>query len=175
VKYGVILDAEFFEYLERHVNQLSARRTDVLQHTIARSCELKALVVSQDEREETGARAVLNYGHTFCHAFETLTGYGKLLHGEAVTIGMLCASRLAERLGRIDASVTARQQALLKQLGLPIDVPDELESEAILRVMSRDKKVEHGRLRFVLPSRLGQVELVGDVSPKDVRAALVSR
>ncbi len=175
VKYGVILDAEFFEYLERHANQLAARRTDVLQHTIARSCELKALVVSQDEREETGVRAVLNYGHTFCHAFETLTGYDKLLHGEAVSIGMLCASRLAERLGRIDASVTARQQALLKQLGLPIDVPNELESEAILRIMSRDKKVEHGRLRFVLPSRLGHVELVGDVAPDDVRAALISR
>lgn len=175
VKYGVILDAKFFDYLERHADGLTARRADVLQHTIARSCELKALVVSQDEREETGVRAVLNYGHTFCHAFETLTGYEKLLHGEAVSIGMLCASRLAERLGRIDASVTARQQTLLKQLGLPTDVPDELESEAILRVMSRDKKVEHGRLRFVLPSRLGHVELVGDVAPDDVRAALISR
>jgi 3-dehydroquinate synthase len=174
VKYGVILDAEFFTYLEQNIDGLVERRPDVLQHIVARSCELKAQVVSQDEREETGVRAVLNYGHTFCHAFETLTGYEQLLHGEAVAIGMLCASRLAERMGRIDASVTARQHALLQALGLPLDVPEDLQSEAILRVMERDKKVEHGRLRFVLPSRMGSVELVGDVSPDDVRAALTA-
>ncbi|HVX61811.1 MAG TPA: 3-dehydroquinate synthase, partial [Pirellulales bacterium] len=174
VKYGVILDAEFFTYLEQNIDGLVERRPDVLQHIVARSCELKAQVVGQDEREETGVRAVLNYGHTFCHAFETLTGYEQLLHGEAVAIGMLCASRLAERMGRIDASVTARQHALLQALGLPLDVPEDLQSEAILRVMERDKKVEHGRLRFVLPSRMGSVELVGDVSPDDVRAALTA-
>jgi 3-dehydroquinate synthase len=171
VKYGVILDAEFFAWLESHTVDLNARDPSVLRHAIARSCQLKAWVVSQDEREETGLRAVLNYGHTFCHAFETLTGYSQLLHGEAVAIGMLCASRLAERLGRIDASITQRQEQLLRTLGLPVAVP-RLDPEKIVRAMSHDKKVEHGRLRFVLPSRLGHVELVGDVPVKLVREAL---
>jgi len=174
VKYGVILDAEFFAYLERHVDGLVARRPEVLQHVIARSCELKAQVVSQDEREETGARAVLNYGHTFCHAFETLTGYGRLLHGEAVSIGMLCASRLAERLGRVDAAFTARQRDLLALLGLPVEAPAALGADEVLAAMSRDKKVEHGRLRFVLPAEMGRMELVGGVSDDDVRAALAA-
>ena len=139
---------------------------------MARSCRLKADVVEQDERELTGVRAVLNYGHTFCHAFETLTGYEQLLHGEAVSIGMACAARLAQRLGRVDASFIQRQQALLESLGLPINVP-QLDADDVLSVMSRDKKTEHGRLRFVLPTRLGHVELVGDVSTADVRAAMV--
>jgi 3-dehydroquinate synthase len=171
VKYGVILDAEFFEYLEANVAGLNARDSEVLRDTVARCCELKAQVVSRDEREETGLRAVLNYGHTFCHAFETLTNYSTLLHGEAVSIGMMCAARLAERLGRIDASLIDRQYRLLTALNLPTAVP-QLETEDVLRVMSRDKKVEHGRLRFVLPSRMGHVELVAGVPADDVRAAL---
>jgi 3-dehydroquinate synthase len=94
VKYGVILDHEFFDYLEKNVEGLNARTPEVLRHVVARSCELKADVVRQDEYETTGLRAVLNYGHTFGHAFEALSGYGGLLHGEAVSIGMICASRL---------------------------------------------------------------------------------
>jgi 3-dehydroquinate synthase len=172
VKYGVILDADFFTYLEANIAGLTDRDPQVLRRIVARSCELKAQVVSQDEREETGLRAVLNYGHTFCHAFETLTGYGLLLHGEAVSIGMLCASRLAERLGRVDSEFTHRQHALLSALGLPIDVP-ALDPDRILAVMSRDKKVEHGQLRFVLPTRMGHVELVGGIDPTHVRAALL--
>jgi 3-dehydroquinate synthase len=171
VKYGVILDAEFFEYLEANVAGLNGRDPDVLRDTVARCCELKAQVVSRDEREETGLRAVLNYGHTFCHAFETLTNYSTLLHGEAVSIGMMCAARLAERLGRIDASLIDRQYRLLTALNLPTDVP-ALDEDDVLRVMARDKKVEHGRLRFVLPSRMGHVELVAGVPAEDVRAAL---
>ena len=171
VKYGVILDADFFAYLEANIAGLRSRDPQVLRRVIARSCELKAQVVSQDEREETGLRAVLNYGHTFCHAFETLTGYGLLLHGEAVSIGMLCASRLAERLGRVDSEFTRRQHAILSALALPVDVP-ELDPDRILAVMARDKKVEHGQLRFVLPTRMGHVELVGGVDPSHIRAAL---
>jgi 3-dehydroquinate synthase len=173
VKYGVILDADFFAYLERSVAGLIERHPDVLRHIVARCCELKAQIVSQDEREETGARAVLNYGHTFCHAFETLTGYGRLLHGEAVSIGMLCASRLAERLGRVDAAFTARQRDLLALLGLPVEVPAALAPDDVLAIMSKDKKVEHGKLRFVLPTRMGHVELVADVAADDVRVALI--
>ena len=171
VKYGVILDAGLFDYFEANVDGLLGREHEVLTYVIARCCHLKADVVRQDEREETGLRAVLNYGHTFGHALETLTGYGKLLHGEAVSIGMLCASRLAERLGRVDAQFTARQHALLKSLGLPVDLP-EVDHDRIIEAMTHDKKVQHGRLRFVLPSRMGHVELVGDVAPADVRAAL---
>ena len=171
VKYGVILDADFFSYLEAHVAELRARDPRVLQQTIARCCELKAQVVKADEREETGQRAVLNYGHTFCHAIEATAGYGVWLHGEAVAIGMLCASRLAERLGRIGPEVTGRQRELLAALDLPLAVPP-LAADALVAAMSHDKKVEHGQLRFVLPSRMGHVELVGGVKESDVRAAL---
>lgn len=171
VKYGVILDAEFFAYLEANVTGLLARDPAVLRRIIARSCELKADVVRQDEREETGLRAVLNYGHTFCHAIEAVTGYGQYLHGEAVSIGMVCASRLAERLGRIPAEMTRRQVKLLAALGLPVEVP-EADVDELLQAMSHDKKVEHGKLRFVLPTRMGHVELVGHVSAADVRLVL---
>jgi 3-dehydroquinate synthase len=171
VKYGVILDAEFFAYLEQHVRELATRDPAVLEHIITSSCRLKADIVEKDEREETGLRSVLNYGHTFCHAIEAVAGYGEFLHGEAVSIGMLCASRLAERLGRVDRTLTQRQHDLLKALGLPVDFPP-LDHATILDAMSRDKKVENGKLRFVLPTRLGHVELVGDVDPADVRAVL---
>ena len=171
VKYGVILDADFFLYLEEHVSEILNRDPLVLRHVIARCCRLKADVVAADEREETGLRAVLNYGHTFGHAIEALTGYDRYLHGEAVAIGMLCAARLAERLGRSDGSVTRRQRELLTAFGLPTGVPD-LDDAEFLAALQRDKKVAHGRLRFVLPSRLGHVELVGDIPAESVLAAL---
>lgn len=174
VKYGVILDAEFFAYLESHLDGLNGRTPEVLRHVVARSCRLKADVVEQDEFERTGLRAVLNYGHTFAHAFEALCGYGELLHGEAVAIGMLYASRLAERLKLIDATVTRRQQRLLESLGLPIVLPPNatLTSDEILDRMRLDKKTVAGKLRFVLPTRLGRVELFSDVAEADVRAVL---
>ncbi|MCA9012433.1 MAG: 3-dehydroquinate synthase, partial [Planctomycetaceae bacterium] len=157
VKYGVILDAEFFEYLEQNTSGLNARDPDVLLHAIARSCELKAQVVAEDEFERTGLRAVLNYGHTFCHAFEALCGYGELLHGEAVSIGMVCASRLAERLGRVDTNLTQRQVDLLSALHLPVALPqpDQLSIEAVIERMRLDKKTVSGSLRFVLPTKMG--------------------
>ncbi len=174
IKYGVILDADFFDYLEAHVDGLNNRQPDVLRKIIARSCELKAYVVEQDEFEKTGLRAVLNYGHTFAHAFEALAGYGELLHGEAVAIGMPYASRLAERLGRIDASVTARQEALLRAVHLPIRLPAScrFENVDILDKMRLDKKTVGGQLRFVLPSKMGHVETVKGVPESDVVAVL---
>jgi 3-dehydroquinate synthase len=171
VKYGVILDEAFFAYLEDHIAELNRRDDAVLRHVVQRSCRLKADVVEADEREETGHRAVLNYGHTFCHALEAVTGYDQLLHGEAVSIGMLCASRLAKRLGRIDAADTARQQELLVALGLPVEMPD-VDFAEMLAAMRHDKKVAAGKLRFVLPSRIGHVELVGDVAEQDVLASM---
>lgn len=171
VKYGVIQDAEFFAYLERNGDAINARDPAVLTHIVQRCCRLKADIVEQDEREETGLRAILNYGHTFGHALEAATGYEQLLHGEGVAIGMLCASRLAEKLGRVDAAFTNRQQDLLESFGLPTAVP-EVSHEELIELMYRDKKVERGKLRFVLPSRLGHVEVIRDVSLDDVRAAL---
>jgi 3-dehydroquinate synthase len=171
VKYGVILDASLFDTLEASVAAIHARDHQTLGGIVARCCRLKADVVEKDEREETGLRAVLNYGHTFAHAFETLAGYGTLLHGEAVAIGMLCASRLAELLGRVDGPFTARQRELLVALGLPVEVP-ELDHEQILATMLHDKKTQHGRLRMVLPTRMGHVELVDDVDPQAILAAL---
>ena len=172
VKYGVILDADFFSFLEKSVDAIKARESSVLRHIVARCCRLKADVVEADERELTGQRAKLNYGHTFCHAIEAVTGYGRLLHGEAVAIGMLCASRLAEALGRIPRSVTDRQQQLLQALGLPLAVPADVDREQLVAAMSRDKKVERGELRFILPSEMGRVELVSGVPHAKALAAL---
>ena len=172
VKYGVILDAQLFDYLEANVAGLLARDHEVLTHVIARCCRLKADVVEKDEREESGLRAVLNYGHTFAHPLEALSGYGEILHGEAVSMGMLCASRLAERLGRVDAAFTVRQSKLLEALQLPIQMPP-LDVKQIMENMLHDKKVQHGELRFVLPSGMGSVELVGQIDPAEVRAALL--
>ncbi|RMG36221.1 MAG: 3-dehydroquinate synthase [Planctomycetota bacterium] len=174
VKYGVILDAAFFEALESSAESLVQRVPAAVVSAIARSCELKAQVVVADEFERTGLRAVLNYGHTFAHAFEALSGYGLLLHGEAVSIGMVYASRLAERLGRIGPDVSERQLVLLRTLGLPTALPPEFPAspEQILEAMRLDKKAVAGRLRFVLPSRLGHVETVSDV-PEDLVLGLL--
>lgn len=174
VKYGVILDAEFFAYLEAQVEAINRRDPAVVERIVARSCELKADVVRQDEYERTGLRACLNYGHTFCHAFEALCGYGVLLHGEAVSIGMLCASRLAERLKRISPDVTNRQFALLTALHLPTTLPTgvKLNPDEVLACMRLDKKAVAGQLRFVLPSRMGHVETVRGVPEADVLAVL---
>lgn len=176
VKYGVILDAEFFADLEANAASLSQRNSEVLSRVVARCCRLKADVVEADERE-TGRgppelnRAVLNYGHTFAHALETTSGYGRWLHGEAVSIGMMCAARLARRLGRVDDRFIRRQRDLLVALGLPVAMPDS-DAESLLAVMARDKKSEQGRLRYVLPERMGRVGLVDGISAADVRGCL---
>jgi 3-dehydroquinate synthase len=171
VKYGVILDAEFFAYLEQNAAAILARDAECVRHIIARSCRLKADVVERDEREETGLRAALNYGHTFAHAFETVGGYGAWLHGEAVSAGMVCASRLAERRGLIGPDVTERQRRLLQTFSLPI-APERWPTEELLATMRSDKKALAGRLRFVLPRRLGEVAMFEDIPESDVRTVL---
>jgi len=172
VKYGVILDADFFEFLESRIKQLNDRDHETLVEVVARCCQLKAEVVAADERELTGRRAVLNFGHTFCHALETVCGYGELLHGEGVSIGMLCAARLAVATGRIGPDVTSRLHHLLKELQLPRQVP-AVDHDDLITAMQHDKKVQHGRLHFVLPTRIGHVELVDNVKTSDVREALL--
>lgn len=174
VKYGVILDADFFAFLEQRAESINRREPNILRQVVARCCRLKADVVEKDEFERTGLRAVLNYGHTFGHAFEALAGYGELLHGEAVAIGMLYASRLAERLGFIDAATTHRQEELLSLFGLPTRLPAGWphSEDAVVDRMKLDKKTLGGQLRFVLPKRMGHVEVVSDVAETDVRAVL---
>jgi len=176
VKYGMILDAEFFVWLEKNAAFLVARDPAALAEAVARSAATKARVVEQDERETTGLRAALNYGHTFAHAYETVAGYGTLLHGEAVAIGMARAARLAARLGRIPAEIVARQDELLRAMSLPVAPPATLLHEAapLITVMARDKKAVNGRLRFVLPSRIGAVDLVDGIDADLVRSVLAT-
>lgn len=171
VKYGVILDADFFAYLEANADAILRREPEAVRHIVARSCRLKADVVEKDEREETGLRVVLNYGHTFAHAFETVGGYGTWLHGEAVAAGMCCASQLADRRGLIPPETTERQRQLLRRFDLPT-APLAWPIDELIAVMRNDKKAVAGRLRFVLPRRMGEVALFDDVPDVDVRQVL---
>jgi 3-dehydroquinate synthase len=174
VKYGVIRDAEFFEWLEKNAPAVLAREPAAVAHVVARSCRLKADVVEQDEREETGLRMVLNYGHTFAHAFESVGGYGTWLHGEAVAAGMVCASRLAERRGLISAEMTERQSALLARFQLPTARKPEWDVDRLIEAMRRDKKNVGGRMRFVLPTRLGDVAPFDEVPEAQVREVVAA-
>ena len=177
VKYGVILDAKFFDYLEANVSAINERNAEKLRHMVARSCELKAHVVKEDEYETTGLRAILNYGHTYAHAFEALAGYGELLHGEAVSIGMICGSRLAKSLGRIGDAEVQRQINLLSALNLPVEVPEGFQSKhaEVLDCMQLDKKTVAGDLKFVLPDRIGHVETIGGIRGEQVTACLTAQ
>lgn len=170
VKYGVIRDAGFFDWLAGDCQGLLARAPAVLLRAVRRSCEIKAEVVAADERE-SGLRAILNFGHTFGHALETLTGYDTLLHGEAVAIGMVMAADLSARLGLLDWSDAARIRALLAGLGLPV-APLPLAAQDMLEVMGLDKKVVDGKLRFVLARGLGSVVVSAGVDAAALRATL---
>ena len=171
VKYGVIDDATFFDWLEANAAGLVAREPEPLRYAIEQSCLSKARVVQEDEREMSGRRAILNYGHTFAHAIEATAGYGEILHGEAVSIGMQMAASLAISLDLCEPTLLERQTKLLTDCGLPITFP-AADADAMLPVMMRDKKVAHGKLRFILPTRIGAVELVGDVDESKVREAI---
>lgn len=162
IKHGLALDLAFTQWLERNMESLLARQSGALTHAIKRSCELKAGIVASDERE-AGARALLNFGHTFGHAIENAAGYGRWLHGEAIGAGMVMAAELSVRLGLIGDEARARVRALIQRAGLPVAGPPDLSPEALLQAMAVDKKAMHGRLRFVLLRSLGQAELCADV------------
>jgi len=149
IKYGVISDADFFTWLESHVDGLLARDADALAHAVRRSCEIKAAVVSEDEKE-TGKRALLNFGHTFAHAIENCLGYGEWLHGEAVAAGMVMAAELSD----MDQAERDRISALIASAGLPVAPPD-IDAEKMMAAMQMDKKVRAKRLRFVLLRSIG--------------------
>lgn len=170
VKYGAIVDAAFFAWLEDHAEALLARDPAALAEAIQRSCAHKAAIVARDETEQ-GDRALLNFGHTFGHALETEVGYEGLLHGEAVAIGMLRAAALSAQLGRAPLADAARLDALLRRFGLPTEVPAGLDPERLLGHMRLDKKNLGGRLRLILWRALGQAEIVAGVDEDDVLAA----
>ena len=172
VKYGMVLDAELFELLEAHAGSLQVRDATLLTAIIARCIRLKMGVVQLDEHD-SGLRNILNYGHTFGHALEALTEYGSWLHGEAVSIGMEVAARIATARGLLSQEDALRQQKLLRALDLPLDCPG-VDSGAALAAMQRDKKVQAGRIRWVLATRVGHGEVYDDVPDLPVRDALAA-
>ncbi|KAF6257353.1 hypothetical protein COO60DRAFT_1271387 [Scenedesmus sp. NREL 46B-D3] len=174
VKYGLIRDAELFEWLEQNMGKILARDPEAVAHAVERSCINKAEVVAADEKEG-GVRATLNLGHTFGHAIETATGYGTLLHGEAVSIGMVMAADMSVRLGWIDASILERMRALLQASKLPITPPESMSIASFKELMAVDKKVQAGKLRLVLlKGPLGGCVVTGDFDPAKLDETLAA-
>ena len=172
IKYGLIMDADFFQWLQGNIGALVQRDADALQHAIAVSCRDKASVVAADEREH-GQRALLNLGHTFGHAIEALSGYGTVLHGEAVAIGMALAAQTSVSSGRLNAEQLEPICQLIEAAGLSLQLPP-LRPADIVERMGLDKKVQQGRLRLVLLDAIGAARLVDDVSPEQVLAVVES-
>jgi 3-dehydroquinate synthase len=173
IKYGPIADSVFFEWLEQHMDALLARDPSALAHAIRRSCEIKAWVVGQDERE-SGLRAILNFGHTFGHAIEAGLGYGAWLHGEAVACGMVMAAHLSVRCGRIDAAFAQRICALIARAGLPTVAPvlDAQDNAGrYVQLMQVDKKAEAGAIRYVLIDGPGRA-IMTEATEQSVRSVI---
>jgi 3-dehydroquinate synthase len=167
VKYGALGDADFFAWLEHNADALLARESTAIAHAIATCCRQKAAIVARDEFEG-GERALLNFGHTFGHALEAASGYGNLLHGEGVSIGMLLAAQLSARLGRAPIADAERLAALLARLRLPIKVPSGIDADTLLALMQLDKKNQSGRLRLILWKGVGAAQMVADVAGEDI-------
>lgn len=172
IKHGAALDAAFLGWLEGNLERLLARERAALEHAVRRSCELKAAVVAADERE-SGARALLNFGHTFGHAIETATGYGTWLHGEAVAAGMVVAAELSERCGLLAKGQAARLRTLLARAGLPV-APPTIDERRWQELMTLDKKTAGGSIRFVLLGGLGKAVLKSGVEPSLVAASIAA-
>jgi 3-dehydroquinate synthase len=173
IKYGALGDAEFFAWLEKHADALLARNADKLAEAIAHCCAQKGSIVARDETEQ-GERALLNFGHSFGHALETVCGYGTLLHGEAVAIGMCLAAELSARLGMSAAADTARLRGLLIRFGLPTAIPARTDAEALLAAMRLDKKNASGRLRLILWRGVGRAEIAENVDDIAIRTVLTA-
>jgi len=171
VKYGLIADAQFFEWLEMNMTALLAKDKKALEYAVYRSCELKAEVVSEDEKE-AGRRAILNLGHTYGHAIESYMGYGHWLHGEAVAAGMVMACELSGAMGWLDKNVTERTRVLLGQAKLPCDPPSGMKRADFERYMKRDKKNVDGQIRLVLLEGCGQAVVTSEYSASSFNAQL---
>ena len=172
IKYGIIRDARFFQRLERDLPKLLDRDAVVLAGVVARCCQVKAEVVGQDERE-SGLRAILNFGHTIGHGLEAISKYGKYLHGEAISIGQVAATRISRELGGLPAGDAARISRLFEQAGLPTRVKlTTPQARQLLAAMQLDKKVSAGQVNFVLAKNIGQVITHQKVSPAAIRQSL---
>ncbi|MBI2300756.1 MAG: 3-dehydroquinate synthase [Armatimonadetes bacterium] len=195
IKHGCILDAGLFERIERELlagpplpplpwgegaggqpayplSRTARVSEELLRYSVQRSCELKGAVVAEDERETTGRRALLNFGHTFGHAIESGAGYGNWLHGEAVAIGMVLAARAGVRRGELSEDVAARIERVCAAAGLPTRVPKGTDREAVWAAMHKDKKVRAGTIRLTLLRRLGEAFVTGDTPPETIREVL---
>ncbi len=173
IKYGLIRDLPFFEWLERNMDALVAHDAAALAYAVRRSCENKADVVAADEREEHGERALLNLGHTFGHAIEAGLGYGAWLHGEAVAAGMVIAARVSQAMDMLSHAEVARIVMLLKRAGLPVSAPD-LGLERYIELMGIDKKVAGGKIRFILLRTIGTAFLTAEVPHHALESALAA-
>ncbi|GAA4900714.1 3-dehydroquinate synthase [Ferrimonas pelagia] len=171
IKYGILWDGEFFQWLEAQQQALKAQQPEALIYAIRRCCEIKAEVVAEDETEQ-GVRALLNLGHTFGHAIEAEQGYGVWLHGEAVAAGMMQAALLSHQLGWLDDAEIARIRALLQAFELPVAGPDNMVAEQYLPHMRRDKKALNGQIRLILPRTLGRAVVTADVTEAQLRTFL---
>jgi len=171
IKYGVIYDPDFFVWLEKNQHAIKNQELSALQYMIARCCEIKAEIVAIDERE-SGLRAVLNLGHTFGHAIEAEKGYGNWLHGEAVAAGIVLACAVATKMNWLETSEFSRIESLLQAFDLPIVAPNDMNYEDFIRHMRHDKKVQAGKLFFVIPKGLGKAVVTNEVSEEVLRAVL---
>ncbi|MBA3957646.1 MAG: 3-dehydroquinate synthase [Parachlamydiaceae bacterium] len=173
IKYGVIWDPTFFTYLEENMDVLLERNETVLRYVVERSYQIKNEIVEQDV-QENGLRAILNWGHTFAHALETLTDYQQYTHGEAVSIGMCCAARVSAHLGYVDQNFVERQHKLCQRAGLQKELPSDVSIERLVECMKRDKKAVAQHISLVIANGMGQVELVVNVDPNMILEALTS-
>ncbi|WP_301893515.1 3-dehydroquinate synthase [Mitsuokella multacida] len=173
IKYGIIYDADFFAYLEQHADAVLALEREAAVHMIARSCEIKAAVVSEDEKE-SGLRRILNFGHTMAHAIEKETGYIRYNHGEAVAIGMIGAADISARLGMIQEADVARVEALVARMQLPTQA-EGCTVDAMYRDIFHDKKTINGKVNWVLMQGIGKVTCRNDVPEDIVREAMAAR
>ena len=172
IKYGVLWDEDFFDWIDGHLDGLLARDEGRLARAVRRSCEIKAEVVRQDEREAGGVRARLNLGHTFGHAIEAGMAYGHWLHGEAVAAGICMAADLAARMGWLPGAEAERVRALVRRAGLPDRGPAALAPDTFLRLMARDKKALDGGIRLVLPRAIGETVLTGEFDSRALAETL---
>lgn len=157
VKYGMIREPELLSFIDTHAAALVAGEASATEHIVARSCAIKAEVVSADEREETGLRAILNFGHTIGHALEGATEYRRYKHGEAIAIGMIAATCIGEAAGVTPATVRPALRATLSRVGLPTQLPDDISDDLLITLAARDKKASGGAVRYVLAADLGEI------------------
>ncbi|MGQ8365981.1 3-dehydroquinate synthase [Glaciecola sp. 1036] len=171
IKYGIIYDSAFFQWLDTHKEQIKAGNPEHLETMISKCCQIKADIVNQDEKEH-GIRALLNLGHTFGHAMEAEQGYGNWLHGEAVAAGMVLAARLSNMRGDVSLTQVQAIVDLIAFFDLPVEGPEQMSSDCYIKHMKRDKKVLKGTMRFILPIGIGSAKVVDDVSMQELQKLL---